>query len=133
MPVFTRNNNSINSNICLYAARTTGCAVMLLIAACAQAQTWPAKPIRIVSPNPAGGTSDILIRMIGVKLTESWGQSVISDARPGYALFPERETRLIVRIRTNRFFGERLRGREGRRVVDHRRGDRARRLISGPN
>ena len=56
---------------------------MLLIATCAQAQTWPVKPIRIVSPNPAGGTSDILIRMIGVKLTESWGQSVISDARPG--------------------------------------------------
>jgi tripartite-type tricarboxylate transporter receptor subunit TctC len=56
---------------------------LLLIAACAQAQTWPVKPIRIVSPNPAGGTSDILIRMIGVKLTESWGQSVISDARPG--------------------------------------------------
>ena len=83
MPVFTRNNNSINSNICLCAARTTGCAVMLLIAACAQAQTWPVKPIRIVSPNPAGGTSDILIRMIGVKLTESWGQSIISDARPG--------------------------------------------------
>ena len=83
MPVFTRNNNSINSNSCLCAARTTGCAVMLLIAACAQAQTWPVKPIRIVSPNPAGGTSDILIRMIGVKLTESWGQSIISDARPG--------------------------------------------------
>ena len=87
MPDFTRNNarnnNPINSNICFGAARTTGCAVMLLIAACAQAQTWPVKPIRIVSPNPAGGTSDILIRMIGVKLTESWGQSVISDARPG--------------------------------------------------
>ena len=63
MPAVTRNNarnNPINSNICLGAARTAGCAVMLLIAACAQAQTWPAKPIRIVSPNPAGGTSDIL-------------------------------------------------------------------------
>ena len=56
---------------------------MLLIAACAQAQTWPVKPIRVVSPNPAGGTSDILTRMIGVKLTEAWGQPVISDARPG--------------------------------------------------
>jgi tripartite-type tricarboxylate transporter receptor subunit TctC len=87
MPVFTRNNarnnNSINSNICFGAARTTGCAVMLLIAACAQAQTWPAKPIRIVSPNPPGGTSDILGRLVGAKFTESWGQPVIVDSRPG--------------------------------------------------
>jgi tripartite-type tricarboxylate transporter receptor subunit TctC len=74
---------STNSNACLNAARMSGCAALLLIAACAQAQTWPAKPIRVVSPNPAGGTSDILIRMIGAKLTEVWGQPVISDARPG--------------------------------------------------
>ena len=46
-------------------------------------QAWPAKPIRVVVPYPAGGTSDILTRMIGVKLTEAWGQQVISDSRPG--------------------------------------------------
>ncbi len=46
-------------------------------------QAWPAKPIRVVVPYPAGGTSDILTRMIGAKLTESWGQQVISDSRPG--------------------------------------------------
>lgn len=44
---------------------------------------WPAKPIRVVVPYPAGGTSDILTRMIGAKLTETWGQQVISDSRPG--------------------------------------------------
>ncbi len=47
------------------------------------AQNWPAKPIRVVVPYPAGGTSDILTRMIGAKLTEAWGQQVISDSRPG--------------------------------------------------
>src|SRR5690242_13238849 len=83
MPVFKRINNSINLHICFYAARTTGCAVMLLIAACAQAQTWPAKPIRIVSPNPPGGTSDILGRLVGAKFTESWGQPIVVEARPG--------------------------------------------------
>ncbi len=46
-------------------------------------QAWPAKPIRVVVPYPAGGTSDILTRMIGAKLTEAWGQQVISDSRPG--------------------------------------------------
>ena len=56
---------------------------MLLTTACAQAQTWPARPIRVVVPYPAGGTSDILTRMIGAKLTESWGQQIISDSRPG--------------------------------------------------
>ncbi len=47
------------------------------------AQTYPAKPIRIIVPFPAGGTSDILTRLIGVKLTESWGQPVLADNRPG--------------------------------------------------
>jgi len=49
----------------------------------ALAQTYPAKPIRVVVPYPAGGTSDILTRMIGAKFTESWGQQVLADVRPG--------------------------------------------------
>ena len=60
-----------------------GCVALLLAAAWANAQSWPAKPIRVVVPYPAGGTSDILTRLIGQKLTESWGQQVISDSRPG--------------------------------------------------
>jgi len=47
------------------------------------AQTYPQKPIKIVVPYPAGGTSDILARAIGVKLTESLGQPVIVDNKPG--------------------------------------------------
>ena len=47
------------------------------------AQTYPAKPIRIVVPFPAGGTSDILSRAIGQKLAEEWKQQVIVDNRPG--------------------------------------------------
>jgi tripartite-type tricarboxylate transporter receptor subunit TctC len=47
------------------------------------AQSWPAKPIRVLVPYPAGGTSDILTRLIGAKLTEVWGQPVIADSRPG--------------------------------------------------
>jgi tripartite-type tricarboxylate transporter receptor subunit TctC len=49
----------------------------------APAQTFPARPIRIIVPFPAGGTSDILTRLIGAKLTESWGQPVLADNRPG--------------------------------------------------
>jgi tripartite-type tricarboxylate transporter receptor subunit TctC len=47
------------------------------------AQTYPAKAIRIVVPFPAGGTSDILSRAVGQKLTEEWKQPVIVDNRPG--------------------------------------------------
>jgi tripartite-type tricarboxylate transporter receptor subunit TctC len=55
----------------------------LLIVGSPAAQTYPAKPIRVVVPYPAGGTSDILTRMVGAKFTESWGQQVIADVRPG--------------------------------------------------
>jgi tripartite-type tricarboxylate transporter receptor subunit TctC len=49
----------------------------------ASAQTWPAKPIRMLIPYPAGGTSDILARMIGPKLTEAWGPQIVVDNRVG--------------------------------------------------
>lgn len=49
----------------------------------ALAQNWPSKPIRMLIPYPAGGTSDILARMIGPKLTEVWGPQVLVDNRVG--------------------------------------------------
>ena len=46
-------------------------------------QAYPNKPIRIISPYPPGGTTDLMARLIGPKLTESWGQQVIVENRPG--------------------------------------------------
>src|SRR5258705_8788053 len=60
-------------------------------AVCAQtapvdpAQGYPARSIRFVAPYPAGGTSDILGRLIGQKMTEKWGQQILLEARPGAA------------------------------------------------
>jgi tripartite-type tricarboxylate transporter receptor subunit TctC len=47
------------------------------------AVAFPAKPIKIVVPFPAGGTSDVLARLIGQKMTEAWGQPVVIDNKPG--------------------------------------------------
>ena len=63
---------------------STIAALSLCTAVQAQAPAiYPAKPIRIVVPFPAGGTSDVLARMLGQKMTESWGQPVVVDNKPG--------------------------------------------------
>ena len=58
-------------------------ASLALLAWPAVAQSYPAKPIKIVVPFPAGGTSDVLARLIGQKMTDSWGQPVVIDNKPG--------------------------------------------------
>jgi tripartite-type tricarboxylate transporter receptor subunit TctC len=48
-----------------------------------EAQTFPARPLRVVIPNPPGGSLDIVARLVGPKLTELTGQPLIVDNRPG--------------------------------------------------
>ncbi len=62
--------------------------MMLLIAAAAilpvaQAQTFPAKPLRLVLPFPPGGPTDLLGRALAQKLGEQMGQTMVADNRPG--------------------------------------------------
>lgn len=49
----------------------------------AQAQTWPARPIRVVIPYPPGDAADILARLIGPKASERLGQPMVVENRPG--------------------------------------------------
>ncbi|MBI3937513.1 MAG: tripartite tricarboxylate transporter substrate binding protein [Betaproteobacteria bacterium] len=58
---------------------------LALMAALAAAQGYPAKPVRFVVPYPPGGNTDVLARLIGQRLAESWGQQVIMDNRGGAA------------------------------------------------
>ena len=68
---------------------TRGTAVLIAIvanalaAAGALAQPYPSKPIRVIIPNPPGGSLDIVARLVGPKMTELGGQSIIVDNRPG--------------------------------------------------
>ena len=61
------------------------CAGMLLTlaATAAQAQAYPARPIRFVVPYAPGGPLDLIARAIGQKLTEATGQAVVVDNKPG--------------------------------------------------
>jgi len=49
----------------------------------AMAQAWPSKPISLIVPFPAGGTTDVLARALGEKLSQSLGQPVIVESKPG--------------------------------------------------
>jgi tripartite-type tricarboxylate transporter receptor subunit TctC len=63
-------------------AALAACAA-LAFASAVSAQPYPNKPIRIIVPYPPGGTSDILARAVGQKLTEAWGQPVLVENKPG--------------------------------------------------
>jgi tripartite-type tricarboxylate transporter receptor subunit TctC len=57
--------------------------IAMSFTACAFAQGYPDKPIRLVVPFPAGGSVDMVARMVGKKLSENLGQPVLVDNRAG--------------------------------------------------
>src|SRR5262245_3125159 len=64
-----------------------GCALTVFATAAfsQDAGNYPSRPIRVIVPFAPGGGLDISTRLIGQKLTETWGQNVVVDARPGAA------------------------------------------------
>ena len=49
----------------------------------AMAQAWPSKPVSLIVPFPAGGTTDVLARAVGQELSKSLGQPVLIESKPG--------------------------------------------------
>jgi len=64
-------------------ARLAAIALFALTAVAARGDTFPSRPIRIVVPFAAGGATDLIARVVGQKLTESMGQAVVVENRPG--------------------------------------------------
>jgi tripartite-type tricarboxylate transporter receptor subunit TctC len=66
-------------------ARLLAIVALCAASAGAFAQVYPSKAIRIVVGFPPGGGNDIVARMVGAKMQETWGQSVVIDNKPGAA------------------------------------------------
>ena len=66
-----------------FASLALAAAMLVVPAGSVLAQAYPTKPITLIVPFPAGGTTDALARTIGQKLQEAWGQPVIVDNRGG--------------------------------------------------
>src|SRR6185503_19242457 len=44
---------------------------------------YPVKPVRLIVPNPPGGGTDLVARIVSQKVAERWGVNIIADNRPG--------------------------------------------------
>lgn len=64
-------------------AKFLGLALTLSAAFSVHAQNYPSKPVRIIVPFAPGGATDIVTRIVGQKLGEVWGQTVVVDNRAG--------------------------------------------------
>jgi tripartite-type tricarboxylate transporter receptor subunit TctC len=68
-----------------YLLHCGAATLALVMAAAAQAQTWPAKPVRVIIPFAPGGGTDIQGRLLGKKFYESMGQTFVVENRTGAA------------------------------------------------
>jgi tripartite-type tricarboxylate transporter receptor subunit TctC len=59
--------------------------VSVFISSSVIAQSYPSKPVRLIVTYPPGGSSDLMARVFGQKLSEVWGQQVIVESKPGAA------------------------------------------------
>jgi tripartite-type tricarboxylate transporter receptor subunit TctC len=63
--------------------RMTAGLAFAALATTASAQTYPSGPVKLIVPIPPGGVTDVMARVVGQRLQEMWGQTVVVENRPG--------------------------------------------------
>ena len=63
--------------------RTAACVAIAVFTTTASAQNYPSGPVKLIVPIPAGGVTDVMARIVGQRLQEMWGQTVVVENRPG--------------------------------------------------
>ncbi len=58
-------------------------AAAIISATPTRAETWPARPVKIIVPTPAGGATDVAARLFAEELSARWGQSIVVENRLG--------------------------------------------------
>src|SRR5262245_20731932 len=76
IPMTTRRRFSATASVALLAPS-------ILLATRARAEAWPSRAVRVIVLFAAGGPTDVIARIVGERLSKSWGQQVIIENRPG--------------------------------------------------
>lgn len=66
-----------------WLAGVLACAAGLALSEGALAQTWPSRPLKLIAPFPPGGSTDVIARLIAQKLSDTLGQQMVVENRPG--------------------------------------------------
>jgi tripartite-type tricarboxylate transporter receptor subunit TctC len=81
--VISRHHFSPRETVIRYFCIALACVASLSTGHAVQAEDYPTKPIRLICPQAAGGPTDFLSRIVAEKLSQSLGQQVVVDNRPG--------------------------------------------------
>src|SRR5215510_15040861 len=74
---------SLRKKLSVWLLRATSCTILVLAAFSANAQQWPTRAIKVISPYPAGSASDTVSRVVLDEVSRLLGQPVIIEMRPG--------------------------------------------------
>ena len=66
-----------------HALHALAAALLVIGTGTTQAESYPARPIRLIVPFPPGGSTDLVARVVGQKMSDSWARQVVIDNRPG--------------------------------------------------